>query len=60
MESRWKRVDERPRCQKFECPHCGKICYCSILKTVGVTSCDYSYCPYCGMPVIPDKESDKK
>ena len=52
--AKWIRFDSRPKNQKFICPECNKICYNSMhLK--GTTYCDYSFCPYCGKEVEPDK-----
>lgn len=51
---KWIRVDNRPKTQKFRCPHCGKICHCRTNGNVA-TKCDYKYCPYCGKEVQADE-----
>ena len=49
----WVRYDQRPKNQKFICPHCERICYCHPVggRATDKTQCDYKFCPYCGKPV---------
>ena len=52
--AKWNRYDERPKNQKFICPHCNRVCHNSMHANLR-TYCDYAFCPYCGMEVEPDE-----
>lgn len=47
----WIRVFDRPRCQKFRCPHClREVSYIDSfykLRPLKKSECCYKYCPWC-------------
>ena len=50
-KTNWIRFHERPKNQKFICPHCNELCFCHAYDKDKVNICDYAYCPHCGMLV---------
>lgn len=60
LRSNWIRYDDRPKNQKFICPHCKKTSFCqAVVGETGnkVNICDYAYCPRCGKVVDPQRKA---